>query len=109
MFIIIFVAQTGIFKFVVIPIVADIVSTFGEWLGTLIAIIGFGAGLFGLIFLGRDLSYVLSYIGMAQFGGLTIIMGPVAGFFIIIIAKAVAEAIRIIVSIANSCKDIAKK
>ena len=96
-------------EFVVIPIVADIVSTFGEWLGTLIAIIGFGAGLFGLIILGRDLSYVLSMIDMDQFGGLTIILGPVAGFFIIIIAKAMAEAIRIIVSIANSCKDIAKK
>lgn len=96
-------------EFVVIPIVADIISTFGEWVGTLIAVIGFGGGLFGLIFLGSDLNYILSAINMGGFGALTIIAGPIAGFFIIIISKALAEAIKIIVSIANSCRDIADK
>ena len=96
-------------EFVVIPTVADIVSTFGEWIGTLVAIIGFSAGLFGVIILGDYLNLVLNYIGAGQFGALIIIIGPVAGFFIIILSKAIAEAIRIIVSIANSCRDIAKK
>jgi len=99
-------------EFVVIPIVADIICTFGEWIGTLIAIIGFAAGLFGLIFMGNNLGSILYSLGLgslAGFGGLLIIAGPVIGFFYIIISRAIAEAIRIIVSIANSCRDIANK
>jgi len=41
--------------------------------------------------------------------GLLIIARPITGFFIIILYKAIAEIIRIIVSIANNCRDIAKK
>jgi len=99
-------------EFVVIPIVADIICTFGEWLGTLIAVIGFGGGLFGLIFLGHDLNYMFYMFGLynlSGLGGLLIIAGPIAGFFIIIIYRALAEIIRIIVSIANSCREIANK
>jgi len=96
-------------EFVAIPIIADIVRTFGEWIGTLLAVIGFGAGLFGLLILGDELTMMLSMIGMDQFGGALVIAGPVAGFFIILFARLVAEAMKLFVSIANSCKDIAKK
>ena len=96
-------------EFIAIPIIADIVRTFGEWVGTLLAVIGFGAGLFGLIILGDELNVMLGMIGMSRFGAALVIAGPVAGFFIILFARLIAEAMKIFVSIANSCKDIAKK
>ncbi|MCL2231161.1 MAG: hypothetical protein FWC01_08700 [Treponema sp.] len=96
-------------EFVAIPIIADMVRTFGEWIGTLLAVVGFGAGLFGLLILGDELTMMLSMIGMDQFGGGLVVAGPVAGFFIILFARLVAEAMKLFVSIANSCKDIAKK
>jgi len=89
-------------EFVAIPICADIFRTFGEWLGTLIAVIGFGGGLFGLILANEFLSTVPG-------GSALVIAGPVVGFFTILFFRLVAEGIKIFVSIANSCRDIAKK
>jgi len=90
-------------EFVATPIIADIVRTFGEWIGTLMAIIGFAAGLFGVIILGQYMNYVLPG------GPMLIAAGPVAGFFTILLFRLLAEALRVFVNIANSLRDIAKK
>ncbi|MCL2443344.1 MAG: hypothetical protein FWD13_07760 [Treponema sp.] len=89
-------------EFVATPIIADIVRTFGEWLGTFMAIVGFGAGLFGLIIYFDLLSELPG-------GPALIIVGPIAGFFTILFFRLAAESLKIFVNIANSVRDIAKK
>ena len=91
-------------EFVATPMVSEIFQTFGEWAGTLIAIIGAGVGLFGLIIFPELLDYI-PYIG----GPALVIAGPVTGFFIIIISRFFAEQIRIFAAIANNTKSIAQK
>ena len=91
-------------EFVATPIVADIFRTFGEWLGTMIAIIGAGVGIIATIILGKDMSYIP---GMDS-GALVIIAGPVLGFFIIIISRFLAELLKIFVALANNTKEIAE-
>jgi len=88
---------------------SEILQTFGEWLGTMIAIVGAGGGLLASIFLGRDVDYLFSYIGMGfmQFGVLIVIVGPVIGFFIIILSRFLAEQLRLLASLSNNTKEIA--
>jgi hypothetical protein len=91
-------------EFVVIPILADIIRTTGEWLGTLLAIIGFGAGLFGLIIYNELIADFIPG------GGIVLLLaGPVLGFFVVLLHSAIAEGVRIFVSIANSLKEISQK
>jgi len=96
-------------EFVATPIFSEILQTFGEWLGTLIAIIGAGGGLFASIFLGYEASYLFDAIGLGFLGQgvLTVIIGPVVGFFIIIISRFIAEQLRILAALANNTKEIA--
>jgi len=100
------------------PVLSEIFQTFGEWLGTLIGIIGAGVGIIVIIFLRDSADYLFSVYGIKFLGFaikffdlslLIIIAAPVAGFFIIIIFRFIAEQIRILASIANSTKDIASK
>jgi len=92
-------------EFVATPICADIIRTFGEWLGTILAIVGFGGGLFGLIIMNQYMHHVIPF----GFGSLLIITGPITGFFIILIFRLMAEGIRIFVSIAHSLRFISQK
>ena len=96
-------------EFIAIPLLSDIVQTFGEWLGTLIAIIGAGAGLFTTIFLGNEADVIFSYMGLdfLSYGIMNIIMGPIIGFFIVIIFRFFAELMRVVAALANNTKDIA--
>ena len=48
--------DSGSSEFIAILNFSDILQTFGEWLGSLIAIIGAGGGLIAFIFLGNDLN-----------------------------------------------------
>lgn len=99
-------------EFIATPIISDIFRTFGEWIGTLIAIIGAGVGLIALIFLGRDMNFLFRLMNLsflADFGWMVIFIGPVLGFFIIIISRFIAEQLRIFAAIANNTKDIAQK
>jgi hypothetical protein len=96
-------------EFIVTPIFSEILQTFGEWLGTMIGIIGAGVGLITSIFLGEDANYLFSMIGMRfmSFGVLAIIIGPIVGFFIIIISRFLAEQLRLFASLVNNTKEIA--
>jgi hypothetical protein len=88
---------------------SEILQTFGEWLGTLIGIIGAGGGLLASIFLGRDVDRIFRLIGMGlmQFGVLVVVIGPIAGFFVIVITRFIAEQMRLWVTLANNTKEIA--
>ena len=96
-------------EFIATPIFSEILQTFGEWLGTLIGIVGAAGGLMASIFLGNDVDYLFSMIGLGfmRFGILTVIIGPVIGYFIIILFRFLAEQLRIFASLANNTKEIA--
>jgi len=97
-------------EFIVTPIFSEIIRTFGEWLGTLIAIIGAAGGLIAFIFLGNEINDLFRLIGMGflNFGAGIIFMGPIIGFFIVIISRFVAEQLRILTALANNTKEIAE-
>jgi hypothetical protein len=88
---------------------SGLLQTFGEWLGTLIAIIGAGGGLLASLFLGSDVDYLFQYIGMGfmGFGAFIVIIGPVIGLLIIIISRFFAEQLRLWAALANNTKEIA--
>jgi hypothetical protein len=96
-------------EFVATPIFSDLFQTFGEWVGTMIGIIGAGVGLIASIFLGNGANYLFSSIGLGfmRFGVSVIIVGPIIGFFIIIISRFFAEQLRILAALANNTKEIA--
>ena len=96
--------------FIATPIISEIIQTFGEWLGTLIGIIGAGVGIIALIFLGESAGDLFAELGIQylDFAPLVIIIGPVLGFFIIVIFRFLAEQIRIFAAIANNTREIAK-
>jgi hypothetical protein len=96
-------------EFIATPIFSEILQTFGEWLGTLIGIIGAGVGLIASIFLGDEANYLFNAIGMEfmQFGVMVIIIGPIIGFFIIIAFRFLAEQLRLLASLVNNSKEIA--
>jgi len=97
--------------FIATPVISEILQTFGEWLGTFIAIIGAGIGIIATIFLRDSSNHLLRNfgIGFVEYSPLLIIVCPVIGFFIIVLFRFIAEQIRIFASIANSTKDIAAK
>jgi len=96
-------------EFVATPVFSEIFQTFGEWLGTFIGIVGAGIGLIATIALGNEASYIFETIGMGflGYGAMVIIIGPVFGFFIIIISRFLAEQLRILAALANNTKEIA--
>ena len=96
-------------EFIATVIFSEILQTFGEWLGTLIGIIGAGGGLLASIFLGRDVDYLFSVIGLGfmRFGVLVVLIGPVTGFFIIIVSRFLAEQLRMFAALVNNAKEIA--
>jgi len=103
-------ANIGTSEFSATLIFSDILQTFGEWLGTLTAIIGAGAGLLASIFLGDDINYLFRAIGMSYlgFGPIVVIIGPIIGFFILILFRFLAEQLRLLASLVNNTKEIAE-
>lgn len=97
-------------EFIATPIFSEILQTAGEWLGTLIGIIGFGVGLIATIALGNEARYLFDVIGMGSLGmgPIVIIIGPIIGFFTIIIFRFLAEQLRILAALANNTKEIAE-
>jgi len=96
-------------EFSATPIFSEILQTFGEWLGTLIGIIGAGGGLITTIFLGNRANSLFRMMGMGflNYGILTVIIAPVIGFFIIILFRFLGEQLRIVAALANNTKEIA--
>jgi hypothetical protein len=97
-------------EFIATPLVSEIFQTFGEWIGTLIGIIGAGVGLIAVIIVGDDAEYLFDAIGLGfmGFGALVIIIGPVIGFSIIIISRFLAEQLRLLAALVNNTKEIAR-
>lgn len=93
-------------EFIATPLISEIFQVFGEWLGTMIGIIGAGVGIIALIFLGDSANELFSSfgIGFMNYAPLIIIAGPVAGFFVMVIFRFIAEQIRIFAAIANNTK-----
>jgi tetrahydromethanopterin S-methyltransferase subunit G len=98
-------------EFIVTPIFSELFQTFGEWIGTLIGIIGAGVGLIATIILGDYASYLFRAIGLGFLpsGIIVVIAGPLIGFVIIILSRFIAEQIRLFVALVNNTKNIANK
>ncbi|MDR2019251.1 MAG: hypothetical protein LBQ14_00620 [Treponema sp.] len=96
-------------EFTATPLVSEIFQTFGEWIGTLIGILGAGVGLIAVITIGDESSYLFEAMGLdfMSSGALVIIAGPVIGFFIIIISRFLAEQLRVLAALVNNTKEIA--
>ena len=99
--------------FIATPVISEILQTFGEWVGTFIGILGIGIGITLTILLwdlpGYYIGFGFSFFEMlSRFGPAIIILGPVTGFFIIIIFRFFAEQIRIFSAIANNTREIAR-
>jgi hypothetical protein len=95
--------------FIATPVISEIIQTMGECLGTFIGITGAGIGLIAAVFLGSSKEFHFYGYSFFEFGPLAIIAGPVAGFFIILIFRFIAEQIRIWAAIANNTREIAKR
>ncbi len=96
-------------EFVALPVFSHLWQTAGEWAGTFVAIAGTGASLGGLI--GGIGSEGRAYHGdpmaaFSQLGFVGLIACPVAGFLILILSRAIAEQIRVLVAVANNTKNI---
>lgn len=95
--------------FIATPIYSHFFQTLGEWYGAVVAILGFGTGLIILLFGGgRGYGYgempMPLPVPLLQSGGLLIFVGPIAGFFIVVIFRAIAELIRALAAIANNTR-----
>jgi len=97
-------------EFIATTSFSEILQTFGEWMGTLIGIIGAGVGIIAFIFLGNESKSLFRFIGLdfLNFGAIVIIIGPIIGFFIIILFQFLAEQLRLFASLVNHLKDISK-
>lgn len=93
-------------EYLATPVFSHFIQTLGEWFGTWIGIVGFGASLIMTIFLGND-AYALSGsmgIGFVESGLLGIIIMPVYGFLIIVASRFLAEMFRALAAIAKNTK-----
>jgi len=97
-------------EFIATTSFSEIFQTFGEWLGTMFGIIGAGVGLISLIFLGNEANSLFGFIGLdfMSFGPMVIFIGPIIGFFIIIVFRFLAEQLRLYATLVNNTKDIAE-
>jgi hypothetical protein len=92
--------------FTVTPTFSHFIQTLGEWIGTLVGLMGFIIGIFSIFTLGdggRILSRQLGF-GFFNVGKLSIIFGPIYGFLIITLSRFIAEQTRALVAIANNTK-----
>jgi hypothetical protein len=103
------ISEIGSTEFFATYYFSELLQTFGEWMGTLIGIIGAGGGLLASIFLGEDVDYLFRLIGMGfiQFGVGIIIIGPIVGLLIIILSRFFAEQMCLWAALANNTKEIA--
>ena len=95
--------ELGSPEFIAMPFFSGILQTFGECVGIEIGIIGAGGGLLASIFLGRDVNYLFSMIGLnfMRYGVAVIIIGPIIGIVTMLIFRFIAELIRVLAAIAN--------
>ncbi|GHT24528.1 hypothetical protein FACS189430_09590 [Bacteroidia bacterium] len=93
-------------EFTATPVFAHFIQTMGEWMGTWIGIVGFLVALLTTIILGESDRSFLGQIGLPfmESGAAFIIMMPVYGFLIVVVARFFAEQCRALSAIANNTK-----
>lgn len=93
--------------FVAIPIFSNFIQTFGEWLGMFVGIGGALFTLIAAIFLNGDTA-MLRMLGSGSLAGsgslINIVLYPIYGFMIVVIARVMAETFRALAAIANNTK-----
>lgn len=90
--------------FVATPVVSNLLQTFGEWLGSYMAVVGFLATLIAMIFMGNTAGLgVIPGIGGGN-GLWGLISFPIAGFITIVVFRWLAEMMRALVAIANNTR-----
>jgi hypothetical protein len=96
-------------EFTATYIFSEIVQTLGEWIGTLLGIIGAGVGLIAAIMLGDTAGQLFQAIGLSFLpsGIIVVVAGPVIGFVIIILSRFVSEQMRLFVALVNNTRSIA--
>lgn len=89
------------------PVFSHFIQTSGEWIGTWIAIVGFGTTLIITLFLGDEARFFTQATGIGFLGTgiLSIILKPVYGFLILVASRFLAEQFRAIAAIANNTKN----
>ncbi|MDR2627101.1 MAG: hypothetical protein LBC40_03600 [Dysgonamonadaceae bacterium] len=94
-------------EFPATPVISHFIQTLGEWLGVWVAIVGFGFSFIAWIFLGEEAAYLGNMTGLpfSETGIAAMIIAPVTGFLIIVIARFVAEQCRALAAIANNTKN----
>lgn len=92
-------------RFIAIPILSNLIQTAGEWLGYMIGVGGFIVVLLLLLFGGGELSFYIP----AEASFAMLIVYPILGFLIILIARFIAENFLAIASIANNTQAIKKE
>lgn len=93
-------------EFVVIPVFSHFVQTVGEWIGMYVGIGGALMSLICSIFLGGD-SWLLSEFGIFGLGGIGLaglVLFPIYGFLIVVVARVLAETYRALAAIANNTR-----
>ncbi len=92
--------------FVATPVFSHLIQTMGEWIGTWVAIVGFGLALIMTIFLGEEGSFFAKSMGLNFIGTgfMSIIIMPIYGFLIIVGSRFLSEQFRALAAIANNTK-----
>ncbi len=95
-------------EFVALPVFSHFFQTCGEWMGTMVAIVGTGGSIVGALFGTAARSYENPFVfaAMADPPLIGIIAAPIAGFLILILSRAIAEQIRALVAVANNTRSI---
>lgn len=94
-------------EFVATPVFCHLIQTYGEWLGSFVAIVGTGVGLVTGIFLrGGEIGYFLPIPFLGGGGFISVILMPVLGFLILVFFRVTAELWRALAAIANNTRHL---
>lgn len=92
-------------EFVATHIFSHFTQTMGEWLGSFIAIVGFGMTFVLLFFLKDEAPYFLNSLSFkTKLSYFDLLRYPLTGFMIVVIARFFAEQVRAITTIARNTK-----
>jgi hypothetical protein len=93
--------------FAVTPAFAHLLQTFGEWLGSYIAIVGTFSALFSWLLIDPSILghlFKISGFGIFTLGISGIFIAPIYGFLVFVSFRFAAEVARALASIANNTK-----
>jgi len=91
-------------EFIMTPVIAHLIKTLGEWIGTYVGVFGALISLIVFIFGGANILYAMGFGGFAGLGWIGIILFPIWGFLIIALSRFAAEQFRALAAIANNTK-----